>query len=134
MYRSIVVGVFNADSARRAAGRAAEVARASGATLHLVMAFRGSHLDELGGSEERRHAEGLLEQVAHVEAAGAPAIRRHALPGRPVDVILQVAEEQHADLVVVGNQGMTGIHRLLGSVPNDVAHASPCDVLIVKTD
>ena len=40
-----------------------------------------------------------------------------------------------ADLIVVGNQGMTGARRfLLGSVPNRVAHHTPCDVLIVKTD
>ena len=36
---------------------------------------------------------------------------------------------------MVGNQGMTGAKRfLLGSVPNRIAHHSPCDVLIVKTD
>jgi nucleotide-binding universal stress UspA family protein len=39
----------------------------------------------------------------------------------------------HAELIVVGNRGMTGARRLLGSVPNSVAHRAPCSVLIVHT-
>ena len=57
----------------------------------------------------------------------APA-RRCACPrqGDPADAILDVAEEQEADLVVVGNKGMTGAKRfLLGSVPNKVSHHAP---------
>ncbi len=133
MYRRIVVGVDHADTARHAAGRAAELARLTGAVLHLVAAYPGSDADLGGTSEERRHAEGFLEQVAVVEAAGATEVHTHALPGRPTDVILQVVREVDADLVVVGNKGMHGVRRLLGSVPNDVAHGAPCSVLIVQT-
>ena len=45
-----------------------------------------------------------------------------------------VAEEQAADLIIVGNKGMTGAKRfLLGSVPNKVSHHAPCSVLIIRT-
>jgi nucleotide-binding universal stress UspA family protein len=44
-----------------------------------------------------------------------------------------VAEEQQVDLIVVGNKGMKGAKRILGSVPNAVAHAAPCAVLIHNT-
>ena len=54
--------------------------------------------------------------------------------GDAADAILDVAEEQAADLIVVGNKGMTGAKRfLLGSVPNKVSHHAPCSVLIVRT-
>jgi nucleotide-binding universal stress UspA family protein len=54
--------------------------------------------------------------------------------GDPADTILTVAELEDADLIVVGNRGMTGPTRfLLGSVPNVISHHAPCDVLIVKT-
>ena len=54
--------------------------------------------------------------------------------GDAADAILDVAEEQRADLIVVGNKGMTGAKRfLLGSVPNKVSHHAPCSVLIVRT-
>ena len=54
--------------------------------------------------------------------------------GDPADAILDVAEEQSADLIVVGNKGMTGAKRfLLGSVPNKVSHHAPCSVMIIRT-
>lgn len=58
----------------------------------------------------------------------------HARQGDPADAILDVAEEQNADVVIVGNRGMTGAKRfLLGSVPDKVSHHAPCSVLIVRT-
>jgi nucleotide-binding universal stress UspA family protein len=53
--------------------------------------------------------------------------------GAPADAICEVAREVSADLIVVGNKGMQGIRRVLGSVPNSVAHQAPCDVLIAFT-
>jgi nucleotide-binding universal stress UspA family protein len=61
-------------------------------------------------------------------------VQTHASEGDPADAILDVAEEIKADLIVVGNKGMTGARRfLLGSVPNNVSHHAPCSVIIVKT-
>ncbi len=58
----------------------------------------------------------------------------YAREGDPADAILNVAEEANADLIVVGNKGMTGARRfLLGSVPNKVSHHAPCSVIIVRT-
>ena len=75
----------------------------------------------------------LREAAAEVEAAGV-AVTTYAREGDPADAILDVAEERGADLVVVGNKGMTGAKRfLLGSVPNKVSHHAPCSVLIIRT-
>ena len=61
-------------------------------------------------------------------------VETHAREGDPADAILDVAEEEGADLIVVGNKGMTGAKRfLLGSVPNKVSHHAPCSVLIIRT-
>ena len=61
-------------------------------------------------------------------------VETFAREGDPADAILDVAEEQDADLIVVGNKGMTGAKRfLLGSVPNKVSHHAPCSVLIIRT-
>ena len=73
-------------------------------------------------------APGYLEIETGVES------EIHARAGTAADVILDVAEELDADLIVVGNKGMTGTRRfLLGSVPNRVAHHASCNVLIVRT-
>jgi nucleotide-binding universal stress UspA family protein len=66
--------------------------------------------------------------------AGLDTVETHARQGDAADAILDIAEEQRSDLIVVGNRGMTGAKRfLLGSVPNKVSHHAPCSVLIVRT-
>ena len=56
----------------------------------------------------------------------------HVWPGEPADALVQIADEQHAQMIIVGNRGMTGARRVLGSVPNRVSHHAHCDVLIVS--
>ena len=51
--------------------------------------------------------------------------------GNPAHVLVRLAEECGADLLVIGNKGMR--RRVLGSVPNTVTHRAPCAVLVVKT-
>ena len=51
--------------------------------------------------------------------------------GHPGEVLVQLAEDCNADVLVVGNKGME--HRILGSVPNHVTHKAACSVLVVKT-
>jgi nucleotide-binding universal stress UspA family protein len=57
----------------------------------------------------------------------------HAVEGDPAEAIIKTAEKVHADLIVVGNRGMRGVRRALGSVPNTVAHGAPCSVAIIDT-
>ena len=56
-----------------------------------------------------------------------------AAHGKPQEVLVAEAERLNATLIVVGNVGMKGLGRVLGSVATSVAHAAPCDVYIVKT-
>lgn len=127
MFERIVVGVSKAASAGEAARRAIELARTFDAELHLVIAFDGK--DSGAPDASRRHAEGWVESLA----AEYSKTSTHALPDEPAAAILLVAGEVNADLIVVGNKGMRGAGRILGSVPNAVAHKAPCSVLIVNT-
>ena len=70
---------------------------------------------------------------ALVLSTGAQKFTTHALPGDPAKAILQRREGRGADLIVVGNKGMKGKGRFLGSVPNDIAHQATCAVLIVSS-
>jgi nucleotide-binding universal stress UspA family protein len=129
MYGRIVVGVAKTDSAKRAVDVAVDLAQRYGAELHLVMAFdRGSTAVD---SEPRKQAESFL---ASIRAAVPVPVQVHAIPGAPADTVLMVADEVGADLVVVGNRGMQGTaRRVLGSVPNTIAHGASCSVLIADT-
>jgi nucleotide-binding universal stress UspA family protein len=77
----------------------------------------------------------LLEDASNeARGVGVAEVQTFARQGDAADAILDVAEEQRTDLIVVGNKGMTGAKRfLLGSVPNKVSHHAPCSVLIVRT-
>jgi nucleotide-binding universal stress UspA family protein len=153
MYRSIVVGTDDSKTAREAVKHAVTLAKAFDATLHIVSAFKGlSAAMALGSADAEaalavdpdllvRHEAAIGEGVeatlhacaTEVRAEGV-ACKTHALPGDAAEAILDVAEKQRADLVVVGNRGMSGAKRfLLGSVPNKVAHHATCHVLIVHT-
>jgi nucleotide-binding universal stress UspA family protein len=127
MFKKIVVGLGKSKTGQLAAERAFTLAAQLGATLHLVTAFKPGQKDSATNREE---AERLLKSFATGKAC---AIVTDALPGDAVRAILQVAGEVRADLIVVGNKGMRGAGRFLGSVPNSVAHKAPCSVLVVKT-
>lgn len=146
MFKSIVVGTDGSDTATKAVSQAVELARAVGAGVELVSAYEPVSSQRL--SEERRQApedlqwainpredvDATLEAAAEVARKAGVQVNTYARQGDPADAILDVAEEREADLIVVGNKGMTGAKRfLLGSVPNKVSHHAPCSVLIIRT-
>jgi nucleotide-binding universal stress UspA family protein len=69
-----------------------------------------------------------------VVAEAGVAVQTHVMRSDPSYALIAVAGEVGADLIVVGNRGMSGMQRLLlGSVANRISHHSPCTVLIVRT-
>ena len=146
MFQRIVVGTDGSDTATEAVRQAIELARLSGGNLGIVAAFEP--IPETRLREEQAelpgdvsHTVGPREDVnvtldAAVGMAKQEGVDAEPYPreGDPADAILDVAEESKADLIVVGNKGMTGAKRfLLGSVPNKVSHHAPCGVYIVRT-
>jgi nucleotide-binding universal stress UspA family protein len=75
----------------------------------------------------------VLEQAAVRMRNAGLDVHCHAVDGDPAEAILDVADEANADLILVGNRGMTGARRMLGSVPNKLSHHANCDVMIVAT-
>jgi 3-phenylpropionate/trans-cinnamate dioxygenase ferredoxin reductase subunit len=73
-----------------------------------------------------------LDEVASAKPEDVEVAKR-TVEGDPAQMLCDLAEEENVQLVVVGNKGMSGVRRFLGSVPNKVAHEVPSDVLIVKT-
>lgn len=146
LFKRILVGTDGSDSAREAVRQAAELARLSGIGLDVVSAYepvppRQSERESRGAPDDVSYEFGPREEVNFI-LDGATSIAAgcevqttpHPRDGDPADAILTVAEEIGADLIVVGNRGMTGARRfLLGSVPNKVSHHAPCSVLIVRT-
>jgi nucleotide-binding universal stress UspA family protein len=147
VFGSIVVGTDGSDTAREAVRQAVQLAQLAGATLEVVSAYEPVSSQRLKDEateaprdlqwsiNPREDVDATLEAVAEeARAAGVAQVNTFARQGDPADAILDVAEEQGSDLIIVGNKGMTGAKRfLLGSVPNKVSHHAPCSVLIIRT-
>jgi nucleotide-binding universal stress UspA family protein len=146
VFTRIVVGTDGSETAAEAVRQAVDLAKLSGATLSIVSAFapvpkRRVQGEQSGAPADVQYEIGPREDVNLVLDAAAAAARTegievqtHPVQADPAEAILDVAEKTKADLIVVGNKGMTGARRyLLGSVPNNVSHHAPCSVIIVRT-
>ena len=157
MARSIVVGTDGSEPADEAVRQATDLASREGAHLHLVAAYPDPQMvrdrttlwsnDPKGLIDTGRSGGGTqtetvnLREVAEsvVQRAAREAVRRgvdvetHVYEGEPAEVIINIANQEHADLIVVGSRGLTGIQRyLLGSVSTKVSEHAHCSVMIVR--
>ena len=115
-YRKIVIGTDGSDSAVIAQAAAARLAKRLRAELVIVTAF-----DPPAITEER--AADVLASAKEAAKADRVEAATWIQRGEPADIILQVAQREGADLIVVGNKGMGKAKRFrLGSVPDRAAH------------
>jgi nucleotide-binding universal stress UspA family protein len=146
VFTRIVVGTDGSETAAEAVRQAIDLAKLAEARLSIVSAYapvskRRVQDEQADAPADVQHQIGPREDVNLVlEAAAALArkegieVQTHPVEADPAEAILNVAEQTDADLIVVGNKGMTGARRyLLGSVPNNVSHHAPCSVIIVRT-
>jgi nucleotide-binding universal stress UspA family protein len=138
--RAIVVGTDGSKTASIAVERAGALAKLLGATVHLVCAFRPVSSKSWGVEsgqtydDAHRDALAILEEAARDLRTAGVSFDSHAAHGDAAEMLLEVAEANHAQLIVVGNKGMAGARRyLLGSVPNKLSHHASCSVLIMHT-
>jgi nucleotide-binding universal stress UspA family protein len=139
MFRNVIVGADDSPTALEVVHTAARLAALFDATLHVVTAYDPKHTggEQLPGEFRNtvvsHPADMLLGDLGRIVSEAGLEPRLHAAAGDPADALVEVATKEEADLIVVGNKGMKGARRVLGSVPNSVAHHAPCSVLIVDT-
>lgn len=146
MFSNIVVGTDGSDTAKAAVALAMTLARQDDATVHIVHAVKAStsgmpiskagsnvvyDADVVAAKAIDETADPVLTEAT--ADAGGVTVRTYAAGSAPADAMIEVAERVGADLIVVGSKGMQGVRRVIGSVPNSVAHGAPCHVLIAKT-
>ena len=142
----IVVGTDGSPSADRAVQRAGELAQALGGEVHVVSSYQthlaggwagaaaGVAVAELAAVEDARaRAEEVVAAAKERLAQYDLDVRTHVRGDEPAQALVSVAADTRAHMIVVGNRGMSGARRVLGSVPNRVSHNSRVAVLIVPT-
>lgn len=134
---TIIVGVNQTGTARRAAERAAELARSTGSPLHLLMSTKGpssphvSHGSDGFQSDWVTAADGFLQNLKH--ELGVPDATTSISQKDPAKALCDKATELGASIIVVGNRRVQGASRVLGSVAGHVSRHAPCDVMIANT-
>lgn len=143
LYRKIMISTDGSELVKKAVDTAVEVAKLSGAKLYAVYVvasggYTVGHPRDVGwerAMKEHLSAEGK-EATAYVETVGKAAdveVESVLLEGSPAQEIVDFAEENDIDLIVMGTLGKTGIQRfLLGSVAQNVVRHSRKAVLVVK--
>lgn len=129
----IVAGTDGEPRAELAVDKAGELAQALDAPVHVVCVASAIYGKDWPAAIT---AEQIVDKAADRLQSRGIAVDTHVPRGHQGEGALDlvaVAEQEHAQMIVVGNKGMTGVRRLLGSLPNRVTHEARCDVLIVPT-
>ena len=138
MISTIAVATDGSATASKAVEMAGDLARRFDAKLVLLSAFKDLGRPARGDSVEVQWATSNSARVREILSRVEDQMRREGIDcttrveeGDAADVLVRLASGCGADLLVIGNKGMQ--RRVLGSVPNTVAHRAPCSVLVVKT-
>jgi nucleotide-binding universal stress UspA family protein len=143
MVKTIAVGTDGSDTAQVAVDFAMDMAEKYGAKLLIASAYKPVSEGQLRREKEdapediqwsinpSEEVDATLRQVEDAAKERGLEHASEARNGDPAEVLCDIAEAHGADVIVVGNKGMQ--RRILGSVPNSVAHKAPCSVMVVKT-
>lgn len=155
MVKRVLTGVDHTDAARNAAEKAAALAVAFGAELHVLTAYRldaaatmrlhrstnasdvAATIESQGEADSRR-----IKDAEEIAASVADELRKHfphvsitaeTAEGEPAQAIVERADRLDADIVVIGNKRVQGIGRILGNIARDVAKDIKCDLYVAYT-
>jgi len=142
MFRKILVPEDFNELARRPLEIAAELARAGGGTVVLFSVVDDSFPNpdimsfQLPWADYHRHlrdeAVARLEELARVAGGGA-AVEVVVVRGQPSRAIVEFADAEGCDLIVMATHGASGLHHaLVGSVTRKVIHHASCPVMVVR--
>ncbi|WP_436927672.1 universal stress protein [Halosimplex amylolyticum] len=137
MYDRIVIAVDGSDEARRAARRGLELAQIFDANVAVlsVVERKALRLTETSDEKTRLREQGkeALAEIEELATESGQSVTTKLSEGKPAGQICTYGDEQDADLIVVGKQGLTGLgRRLLGGVTEQVLHRSDIPVLVVS--
>ncbi|AKB75190.1 Universal stress protein [Methanosarcina lacustris Z-7289] len=141
LYRNIVIATDGSENTRRAISYGIEIAKISGATVHVLYVVNTpATISEswTAGKEEiykimRCDGEKLVSKVKEIGKDAGVEIRDVLLDGCPSDEIINFAENNNVDLIVMGTLGKTGLEKfLMGSVAEKVVRGSKVPVMVVR--
>ena len=141
-YRNIVIATDGSENTQKAVSYGIEIAKLSGATVHALYVVDTSSFSSIpmdAGWESmyeilKKEGEKAVSEVNKQGKAAGVDVREIIEDGHPSSTIIEFAENNNVDLVVLGTLGKTGLDRfLLGSVAEKVVRGSKVPVMVVRS-
>jgi len=143
-YRNIVIATDGSENTQKAISYGIEIAKLSGATVHALYVVDTSSFSSIPMSTEggweamyeilKTEGEKAVSDVKSQGEASGIEVKTVVLEGHPINEIVEFAEKNEADLIVMGTLGKTGLDRfLLGSVAEKVVRNSKVPVMVVRS-
>ncbi|MGI6299390.1 MAG: universal stress protein [Saccharofermentanales bacterium] len=138
--KTIVVAIDGSEHSRRALNQAAEIAKAFNAKVHVISVY------DVSKSKNLFNAEKTIDNQAEMTSDAVALVQRSrrfltdegidndgmALEGSASERIVEYADEHNADMIIMGQRGVTGLRRLMGSVTSKVLNSTEVSVLVVQ--
>jgi universal stress protein A len=139
MYRKVLLVVDLDEHSEQIGARARDIAAAFGAELSLLHVVEYVPVEPMGETllpavqiEEELVHRGQMRLAELAQRLGVGSARRDVAAGNIKAEIVRAAQEQHADLIVLGSRERRGPSILVNFTEDTVLHAAPCDVLAVR--
>jgi nucleotide-binding universal stress UspA family protein len=141
-YKKILVGYDGSSNAKRALDRAVSISQSLSAPLRIIVAVN-TMLPVYGtaapyypadyAAEATKEGKKSLDEAMARAKQVSQKVTGAVVDGHPAQMLLESAEREGCDLIVLGRRGISGVERfLLGGVSSSVVNNSKCDVLVVK--
>lgn len=139
-YQHILIALDLTPDSETVARRGQELANRYGATISLLHVVEFVPLDPAGEALlpppidiEDKLSQGARQRLNELcDRLELKTATRRVETGRIKSEILRVAEEQQADLLILGSRSRHGIAQLMSSTEKSLVHKTPCDVLVVR--
>ena len=139
MFGTILHANDGSDHAFSALKLAVAIAKQNNSTLHMVcveeVPAQPEFIEEIRETTlvSGRRFHSVIQRAQTIAGQSQLKIKTHVLVGHPVRVIVELAREIPADLLVIGAVGHSGLYtKLIGSRADRIIHLAACPVLVVK--
>jgi nucleotide-binding universal stress UspA family protein len=139
MYKKILVPTDGSEFAKKAQKHALFLSKVSGAEIIAVSVTENNFVNGLPLDDEVYQLNQILKERSEENLKEFDELNEDDLKithvireGSPARVILEVAQEEDVDLIVMGSSGKSGFDRfIMGSVADKVVNSAKCAVLVV---
>jgi nucleotide-binding universal stress UspA family protein len=147
-FKKIMIATDGSDCSKLAADKGIELARLSGGMVYAVfvvstasLSIDGDYFSSMGVNPYweliydslKNQGHKALDYVKDLGKMKGINVESVLLEGHPADELIQYAEENKMDIIVMGTLGRTGLDRLLlGSVAGNLVHHSKVPVMVVR--